>query len=108
GGIGAVQREIRFPGNTERSPHQALELALYRCGKIGAVLLELELCLNADVFEEALHQLGVVDEVATKASRDGKLGFKALGKPGFCQQASSFLRVVLVILRPGAELVDGL
>src|SRR5712692_7421105 len=87
GCIGAIQRAIRFPGNAEGTPRQTLELALHRRRHIRAVLLDLQLCLNADVFEEALYQLRVVEEVAPIARADRELRLKTLGEPGFRLQA---------------------
>ena len=49
-------RAIRFPGHTVGAIHQALELALHRRGRVRAMLLDLELGVDADIFEVALHQ----------------------------------------------------
>src|SRR5207249_739597 len=86
-GVGAIQRTIRFPGNAEGPPHQALELALRRRRRIRAVLLDLQLRLNTDVFEIVLHQLRVIEEVAPKAGGSRELCLKTLGEPSFSQQA---------------------
>jgi hypothetical protein len=50
-----VQRAIWLQGETDRTVDHALVLALRRCRYIRAILLELQLHLNADVPEEALH-----------------------------------------------------
>src|SRR5262249_52680814 len=60
-GIGAIQPAIRFPGDAGGTPHYALELALYGRGNERAEFLDLQLRVDADVFEEALHQLCVID-----------------------------------------------
>jgi hypothetical protein len=71
------------------------------------VLLDLEVRLNAHFFEEALHQLRVIDEVATEATGHGQVRLKPLGMPGFCQKASRFLGIVAIVFGALAELLDG-
>ena len=78
-----------------------------RRGHIGAILLELQLRLDADVFEIALDQLHGIEQVRAIATGDRERRFKALGKPGFASKRRASLRIVLIVLRPGAELIDG-
>ena len=49
------------------------------------MLLDLQLRLNADVFEVVLDQLRIVDEVTSESTRHRELGFEPLGMPGFRQ-----------------------
>jgi hypothetical protein len=45
--------------------------------------LDLQLCLNANVFKEALHDLRIIEVVTPKARGDRELRFKSVGEPGF-------------------------
>src|SRR5262245_1961776 len=105
--MGAVERAIRFPAYGIGAHRQALELALTRGRLIRSILLELQLGLNADLFEIAQHQLRRIDQVTAIATTDRELRLKTLGMPGFCQQPSGLLGIILIVLRPRAELVDG-
>src|SRR5215510_9694733 len=71
--VHAIQRAMRFPDNREGAHGQAFELARERRRHICAVLLDLQLRLNADVFEIALGQLEGIDEVAAIATGDVEL-----------------------------------
>ena len=50
------------------------------------MLLELQLRLDADLFEIALHQLRVIDEVAAEPRRHPELRLQSLGIPGFASR----------------------
>jgi hypothetical protein len=71
------------------------------------MLLDLQLGLNADVFEEALHQLRVIDEIATEPTGDGTVCLKPLGVPGLRQQALGFFGIVAIEFGTLAKLLDG-
>jgi len=73
----------QFPDDTGGRPRQALELTLCGRGDVGAVLLDLQLGPDADLFEEALHQLRVIDEVSSEAAGHRALRLKALREAGF-------------------------
>src|SRR4030095_8139811 len=53
--ISAIRWAIWFPGATGGPIHHALVLALHRRRHIRAVLLKLQLGVDTNVFEEALH-----------------------------------------------------
>jgi hypothetical protein len=98
---------IRLPGDAEGTPHHALELALHRREYIHAVLLELELCVEAHVFQVVLHPLCIIDEVAGEVSRDPELRLKTLGILRLRQQAFGLLGIVATVVDALAELLDG-
>src|SRR5262249_17431823 len=80
-----IQWTIWVYGEIDGPIYHTLVLALCRRRHIGAVLLQLQLDLDAHVFEEALHELHRIHEVTPQARGRRELRFKALGIPGFCQ-----------------------
>src|SRR5262249_47428453 len=66
GRIQAIQHTVRFPGNREGADGHALELAHGRRRHIGAELLDLQLRLDAGLFERALHQLRNINMVGPR------------------------------------------
>lgn len=65
GSIQSIQHAIRLPGQADRAYCHALELAGKRRCHIGAILLDLQLGLDADFFERALCQLCHIEEEGT-------------------------------------------
>src|SRR5262245_34605550 len=105
--IHAIEHAIWFPGNAHGTHGHALELPQERRTNICAVLLELHLRLDADIFEIALHQLYGIKQVRTVAisSRDRRL--QTLRKAGFRQQTPGLLGVILIVPRALTELING-
>ena len=93
------------PRRYRRDSAQALELALHGGRHVGPVLLGLQLRLDADLFEIALHQLRVIDEVAGEPRRHPELRLKSLGIPRFGQQAPGLLGIVRIVPGALAELI---
>ena len=65
--IQSVQHGIRVPGVADGGQGQALELAEIRRRHIGAVLLDFQFRLDANLFEGALGQLRRIDDLAGPA-----------------------------------------
>ena len=102
-----IQRVIWVQGKIDRPIYHTLVLALCRRRHIRAVLLQLQLDLDAHVFEEALHELHGIHQVTPQARSRRELRLKALGIPGFHQQAPGFLGIMLIIPGTRPELIDG-
>src|SRR5262249_26394802 len=62
---------------------------------------------NANVFEVALDQLHVVNKVTPEASRGCKRCFEAVRMPSLRQQAPGLSGIILIVLCPRTELVNG-
>ena len=67
--IRAIQHAIRLPGRGIGTHRQALEFAAARRGHKRAILLDLQLRLDADIFEVTLHQLHGIEDVGASAPR---------------------------------------
>src|SRR5437867_10899089 len=91
--IQSVEHSIRVPGIADRGQDQALELAEIRRRHIGAVLLDLQFRLNANLFERALGQLGGIDEGGARTRTIGSMQqcFEAFGNTSLRQQAPGLL-----------------
>jgi hypothetical protein len=107
GRIQAVQHTIRFPGNTDGPHGHAVELAHERRREIRSILLELHLGLDANILEKPLHQLHGIRQVGAVATGGINLCLQTLRETRFGQQTPGLLGIVLIILGPGAELIDG-
>ena len=77
GVYGPYSAAIRFPGNGEGAHRHALELALARRRLIRPILLDLQLRLDADLFEIALDHLRRIDQVAAVATGDRERAFSS-------------------------------
>ena len=97
-----------FPGVADRSQGQTLELTEIRRRHIGAVLLDLQFRLDANLFERALGQLCSIDDLGTRTRPTSGMEqcFEALRNASFRQQAPGFLGIVLIVARARAEFIN--
>src|SRR5712691_7076836 len=91
--IQSVEHSIRVPGVADGGQDQALELAEIRRRHIGAVLLDFQFRLDANLFEGALGQLRGIDDsrASTRAIGGMEQCFETFGKASLRQQASGLL-----------------
>jgi hypothetical protein len=106
-GIQPTQDATWLPGNDDGAIRHPLELAGGRCCDICPILLDLQLSLNADVFEIVLDQLRGIEDAGAVAPSSMEPRLKPFGKASICQQAPRLLWIVLIVLCPCAKLIDG-
>src|SRR5215831_3463128 len=73
---------------------------------VRAVLLDLQLRVDAGLLELAESELERVHRVAAVAGRDAELRLQTLREAGLGEQAAGLLRVVPIVLGTGPELID--
>src|SRR5262245_25678252 len=106
--IQSVEHSIRVPGIADGGEDQALELPEIGRRHIGAVLLDLQFRLDANLFERALSQLCGIDEgrACTRTIGSMQQCFESFGNASLRQQTPGLLGIVLIIAPPRAKLIN--